>query len=219
MLDGDPCRSQTGRPTPGEESLGMQATRVLSAAETLCTLYGIGKLNVCDIASHLGMSTANVYRFFPSKMALNDRLAAWILDSTFPAGHPEIEAAAAVGRAQMIQAFLLDLHRQTMVLMQEKRNLFALLAVADEGRWPAFEAHVTRVRDVIAAYVSAGGQTGAVPLTDSLHTAECLCAATAAIWEPRTLKHFPSRRTLITAEDLVAFSIEPLRHTRLALDR
>ncbi|WP_244713092.1 TetR/AcrR family transcriptional regulator [Rhizobium cremeum] len=219
MRDGDPCRSQTGRPTPGEKSLGMQATRVLSAAETLCTLYGIGKLNVCDIASHLGISTASVYRFFPSKMALNDRLVAWILDSTFPSGHPEIEAIEANGRAQMIQALLLDLHRRAVALMHEKGNLFALLAVADEGRWPAFEAHVTRVREVIATHVSEGVQTGEFPLTNSLHTAECLCAATAAIWEPKALKHWPLRRMLITAEDLVAFSVEPLRHARLVLNR
>lgn len=216
MLEGDPNRSKTGQVAAGDEHAGTQAARILGAAETLCTLYGIGKLNVCDIASHLGMSTASVYRFFPSKMALNDRLVAWVLDSTFPSGHPATEAIGANARAQMIQAFLLDLHRQAMALMQERRNLFALLAVADEGRWPAFEAHVTRVRDVIAAYLSGGGETGAVPGTDSLHTAECLCAATAQIWEPRTLKHWPFRRPLITADDLVAFSVEPLRHSSLA---
>lgn len=219
MLEGDPTRSKTGQATAGDEQAGTQAARILGAAETLCTLYGIGKLNVCDIASHLGISTASVYRFFPSKMALNDRLVAWILDRIFPSGHPATEAIERNERAQMIQAFLLDLHRQAVALMQEKKNLFALLAVADEGRWPAFEAHVARVRDVIAAYLSGGGQTGAVPWTDSLHTAQCLCAATAAIWEPRTLKHWPFRRPLITAEDLVAFSVEPLRHTRLALNR
>lgn len=216
MLDGEPYRLKAGQPIPGEESPGTQATRILSAAETLCTLYGIGKLNVCDIANHLRMSTASIYRFFPSKMAIHDRLVARILDTDFPPTHPGAEAGRS---AEMIRAFLLDLHQRAVALMQEKGNLFALLAVADEGRWPAFEAHVTRVRDVIAAYVSAGARAGEFPVTDSLRAAECLCASTAAVWEPRTLKHFPFRRTLITAESLVAFSIEPLRHKTLELDR
>src|ERR1700744_4005250 len=48
--------------------------RILDAAETLFRRIGYTKTTVADIAGALGMSSANVYRFFPSKSAINDGL-------------------------------------------------------------------------------------------------------------------------------------------------
>ena len=41
--------------------------RIMETAETLFRRLGYAKTTVADIASELGMSPANVYRFFPSK--------------------------------------------------------------------------------------------------------------------------------------------------------
>jgi AcrR family transcriptional regulator len=41
--------------------------RIMETAETLFRRLGYSKTAVADIASELGMSPANVYRFFPSK--------------------------------------------------------------------------------------------------------------------------------------------------------
>ena len=51
------------------------ATRVLDVADRLFRHYGWEKTTVADIARELGMSPANVYRFFPSKAAINEAIA------------------------------------------------------------------------------------------------------------------------------------------------
>jgi len=44
--------------------------RIMAAAEGLFRRLGFAKTAVADIAGELGMSPANVYRFFPSKNAI-----------------------------------------------------------------------------------------------------------------------------------------------------
>src|SRR3979411_3296461 len=44
--------------------------RIMEAAEALFRRLGFAKTAVADIAAELGMSPANVYRFFPSKNAI-----------------------------------------------------------------------------------------------------------------------------------------------------
>src|SRR5215472_15222965 len=44
--------------------------RIMDAAEMLFRRLGFAKTAVADIAGELGMSPANVYRFFPSKNAI-----------------------------------------------------------------------------------------------------------------------------------------------------
>src|SRR5947208_13762852 len=46
------------------------AERILDTAEVLFRRMGFAKTAVADIAAELGMSPANVYRFFPSKNAI-----------------------------------------------------------------------------------------------------------------------------------------------------
>src|SRR5437773_6595595 len=44
--------------------------RIMEAADALFRRIGFAKTAVADIAAELGMSPANVYRFFPSKNAI-----------------------------------------------------------------------------------------------------------------------------------------------------
>src|SRR5262245_22736772 len=44
--------------------------RIIDTADLLFRRLGYGKTAVADIAAELGMSPANVYRFFPSKIAI-----------------------------------------------------------------------------------------------------------------------------------------------------
>ncbi len=53
--------------------------RIMDAAEEVLRRYGPAKTNIVDIAEVLGMSHANIYRYFPSKKALLDAVAArWL---------------------------------------------------------------------------------------------------------------------------------------------
>ena len=48
--------------------------RILGVAEEHFRRVGYHKTSVADIAAELGMSPANVYRFFPSRDAINESI-------------------------------------------------------------------------------------------------------------------------------------------------
>ena len=54
-------------------------TRILDCAERLFRHYGYGKTNVADIARELGMSPANIYRFFASKVEIHQAVCGRML--------------------------------------------------------------------------------------------------------------------------------------------
>ena len=54
---------------------GQTRARIEDTAERLFRTMGYQKTAVADIARELGMSPANVYRFFPSKSAINEAIA------------------------------------------------------------------------------------------------------------------------------------------------
>lgn len=53
------------RATPREIDVGLSRERILDVAEEHFRRIGYQKTSVADIASCLGMSSANIYRFFP----------------------------------------------------------------------------------------------------------------------------------------------------------
>jgi AcrR family transcriptional regulator len=62
-------RPVRARPDPDEVR-----ARILEVAEEYFRRVGHRKTSVADIASELGMSPANVYRFFPSRDAINESI-------------------------------------------------------------------------------------------------------------------------------------------------
>ena len=55
---------------PPSQREGAQRCKIIATAEKLFREIGYQKTTVADIARALGMSPANVYRFFDSKKAL-----------------------------------------------------------------------------------------------------------------------------------------------------
>lgn len=209
MLESDNSRSgMTHRRTSRQESRGTNVARILSAAEKLCSLYGSRKTNVCDIAGYLKMSPANVYRFFSSKLAIYDRLVARVLEDNFPVIQLD---SGTLTSTETLREFMLGLHGRALALMRDEDKIFELLTIADDERWPAFEAHARRVKGIVAELVEQGVDEQEFRQQDSLRAAECLCASTAALWEPKAIENFNLRHPLITPEDLISFSVGALR--------
>src|SRR3712207_4446051 len=75
--------------TPAARAEATRA-RIEETAERLFRAMGYQKTAVADIARELGMSPANIYRFFPSKSAINEAIA----ERTLGAMLAEIEAIA-----------------------------------------------------------------------------------------------------------------------------
>jgi AcrR family transcriptional regulator len=75
------------RPDPDEVR-----ARILEVAEEQFRRIGYHKTSVADIALELGMSRANVYRFFPSRDAINKSIRGRVVNEI-------TEIALAIARA------------------------------------------------------------------------------------------------------------------------
>src|SRR6202166_977322 len=97
--------------------------RIMATAEALFRRLGFAKTAVADIASELGMSPANVYRFFPSKNAIVEAICQRCL--------AEVESNAwAVARAkgpagERVERLILE------ILAYHKENLLTEQRVND----------------------------------------------------------------------------------------
>jgi AcrR family transcriptional regulator len=133
------------------------ATRaaIIEAAERLFRTLGYQKTTVADIARDLRMSPANVYRFFPSKAAINEAICARILAALD-------EAVWAVARGpgsppDRIRALFRMLQEQTSALFFHERRMHDMVAAALEEHWPIIEAHIHAI-DAAFSHVVAEGQ-------------------------------------------------------------
>lgn len=136
--------------------------RILAVAEDHVRRFGMERTTVTSVAKGAGMTHANVYRYFPSKTALNDAvtalwlreleaLATGIADAPDPAGDKLERLLLAVMRA----------HRERI---EVDPNLYDLAVDAFTENRPVARNHRARLRDLIERIVEEGVSTDVFPL-------------------------------------------------------
>jgi AcrR family transcriptional regulator len=127
---------------------------ILVAAERLFREIGYVKTTIADIAEALGMSSANVYRFFPSKSAINNAICERMIGTILDAMRA---AVAAPGPASArLAAMIHSGARLTGELLTDERRVFDMVEAAMTENWDAIAAHIEAV-DALAAEVIAQG--------------------------------------------------------------
>jgi AcrR family transcriptional regulator len=125
--------------------------RIEDTAEKLFRSMGYQKTAVADIARELGMSPANIYRFFPSKSAINEAIAARMLGGV----EAELWAIARGPGAtpDRLAELLRTLHRRHLALFFTERRLHDMVTAAMAEHWGVVErfihACVTAIRHVL----------------------------------------------------------------------
>src|SRR5262244_3122828 len=146
--------------------------RIMDTAETLFRRLGFAKTAVADIAAELGMSPANVYRFFPSKNAIVEAICKRCL--------AEVESNAwAVARAkgpasERIERLILEIlaYHKENVLTEQRVNDMVLAAI--ELSWDAIRAHKDVMRTVVEVILRDGIEAGEFEGVDPHETAELI---------------------------------------------
>jgi AcrR family transcriptional regulator len=153
--------------------------RIMDTADALFRRLGFAKTAVADIAAELGMSPANVYRFFPSKIAIVEAICQRCLG--------ELEAKAwAVARARgsagaRLERLFLDIlayHKENLLTEQQVNEI---VLVAIEQNWVAIRAHKELMRTVIELILRDGIEAGEIEPVDPAETSRLLL---------RSLVHF-----------------------------
>ena len=169
--------------------------RILETTEALLRRHGPDKVAVVDVARALGMSHANVYRFFDSKLALRNAIVErWLARVTAP-----LDAiVAAEGPAGE------RLRRWCLALMAEKRRkvlddpeMFAAFQGLVADARPALGAHMTHLTDQVRALIVAGRESGEFRVGD-------IEAATAMVLDATVRFHHPRLVAEAAEEDLDA---------------
>jgi len=129
------------------------ATRaaIVATAEQLFRTMGYQKTTVADIARALRMSPANVYRFFPSKAAINEAIATRLLR-----GLSEHYWAIARGPAappDRIRLIFQAFHEKTVQLFFTEKRMHDMVSAAMQEHWSIIDAFIhdidTAIRHVV----------------------------------------------------------------------
>jgi AcrR family transcriptional regulator len=166
--------------------------RILAVAEEHFRRVGYSKTAVADIADELGMSSANIYRFFPSKSAINEAICNRMLDESHAMMR---EVAARPGTApERLKGLLMAIHEFNSGRLTTERRMHEMVAVAMEENWGAVQRHLTFVVETIAALIAEGVAAGEFkPVADVAATAltvkQCCCSVMHPMMIAECLKH------------------------------
>lgn len=139
-------------------------SRILEKSEELFRRLGFAKTAVADIAAELGMSPANVYRFFASKNALVEAICQQHLARI----HAELTQIA-FGKAPVadrLERFVLSIIRYHKANFLHERRLHDIVLVAMEHSWDSIEEHKRALAGLIEAVLRSGVETGEVAEVD-----------------------------------------------------
>ena len=142
--------------------------RIIETADTLFRRLGFAKTAVADIAGELGMSPANVYRFFPSKNAVVEAICQRCLSELDEKSWAVARSrGAAAARIERLFLEILNYHLQNMIT--EKR-VNDIVLVSMENNWGAIRAHTEVIRTVIELIVRDGIESGEFDAVDPRET-------------------------------------------------
>ncbi len=156
--------------------------RIMETAEALFRRLGYAKTAVADIAAELGMSPANVYRFFPSKTAIVEaicRRCLGELDETAWAVARSRSPASV--RMERLVLEILAYHKDNLIT---DKRVHDIVLVAIEDSWEAILAHKAVIRNVVELILRDGIEAGEFDRVDPVETARVMMIALVAFMHP-----------------------------------
>lgn len=159
--------------------------RILVTAERLFRDIGYQKTTVADIAKDLGMSPANVYRFFDSKKSIHEGVAQRLMGEVETAAQ-EI-ARARKPAAVRLRELLTSIHVMNSDRYVADSKIHEMVAVAMEESWHVCEAHILNLTAVIAGLIAEGMQSGEFRRQDVELAAGCVITAMVRFFNPQLI--------------------------------
>ena len=156
--------------------------RIMETADALFRRLGFAKTTVADIAAELGMSPANVYRFFPSKNAIVEAICRRCLseldENAWAVARSRGPAAA---RLERLVLEILNYHRDNL-LTDKRVNDIVLVAI--EQNWEAIRAHKEAMRTVVEVILRDGIAAGEFKPLDPREVSEHIMRAVVCFTHP-----------------------------------
>ncbi|WP_245423414.1 TetR family transcriptional regulator [Rhizobium subbaraonis] len=183
--------------------------RILDAAERLFRHYGYSKTNVADIARDLGMSPANIYRFFASKAEIHQALCARMLDGVYAVALEICRSKESA--ADRLRRYSLAQYRLTVEMMMDQEKVHEMVVVALERDWHVIDKHIDRMNALLAEVIREGIAAGEFPEQDANVAARCFGAATVTMCHPQMVAQCLAKENRATPDELIDFAIRALK--------
>jgi AcrR family transcriptional regulator len=146
--------------------------RIMVKADELFRQFGFVKTTVADIAAELGMSPANIYKFFSSKEVIIEAVADRNLVVLSEAVQQHmVESGPALDR---IEKVLLTVYRHTVDILRNERQVFKLMIRAYEQKWDCVGEWDKFLIQTFTKLVREGMSTGEFESGDAVATAHLL---------------------------------------------
>ena len=152
--------------------------RILDAAEEQFRRVGYHRTSVADIAAELGMSPANIYRFFPSRDAINESICGRVLNEV-------ADIACTIARTNAPAA----VHHHNKMMLVKARPMHELIVVATQKNRPIIKAHIERMVTIFEAIIREGVEAGEFDVDDAAEAARAVRSAFMPFFHPILIEH------------------------------
>jgi AcrR family transcriptional regulator len=184
-------------------------TRIVAAAERFFREIGYQKTTVADIARALGMSPANVYRFFESKKAINEAVVGTLIGELEAMIHAIADERARPA-ADRLADVIVTMHRRSLSLFRDHPRMQEMIEAAMTESWSVCQHHIARIGAVIATVIADGIAAGEFAPTDPERAARCVHAAILRFCHP-VLVIKADAAFMPTLDEMTAFLLAALR--------
>lgn len=166
--------------------------RILEVAEERFRRVGYHRTSVADIAAELGMSPANVYRFFPSRDAINESICRRLVNEI-------AELAFAIARTsepatERLDQLLTAIHRHNKMMLVKERYMHDLIATAMRENWAIAKVHIERMVAIVEAIIREGIESGEFQVEDTAQAARAVRFAFMPFFHPILIEHCVKQR-------------------------
>jgi AcrR family transcriptional regulator len=156
--------------------------RIMDTADALFRRLGYAKTAVADIAAELGMSPANVYRFFPSKIAIVQAICQRCLSELEQKVWSVARSRTPAGqRLEKLVLEVLAYHKENLLVDQKVNDI---VMVAMEQSWDAIMAHKEVQRTAVELILRDGIESAEFEPVDPRETSAVIIRSCVSFCHP-----------------------------------
>ena len=190
--------------------------RIAEIARAHVRKFGASRTTIVGIAAEAGMTHANVYRYFPSKLELFEELTASWLRPLEARLREAVEGADPA--YDKLDRMLLAVHRAYRQKLETDPELFDLLIDALAKERPSTRRHRSRVQSELQRVVEEGISSGAFALADRRRALSLVFDAAHRFIHPVALKldkATPAASLAARFETVISMVLRALKTGRL----
>ncbi|MDE5455918.1 TetR family transcriptional regulator [Bradyrhizobium sp. CSA112] len=180
--------------------------RIVQAAIRLHREIGFKKTTVADIARGASMSPANVYRFFPSKQAIEEAIVADMFEHVSAAATLAARGGSALERLGAVLRAISQLHEHRL---ENDSKQHELVAAAVRENWTVALVYADRIQELVRTIIAAGQASGELRPASPMAMTCCLLEAMDGYLNPSRISAATIRPAF---DEMMDFCAGALRH-------